>query len=78
MLREVLMMLVMSGEMTGRLSVMSLDGMGSRVQVEVFIPVMRVVNYAGDIRENCDRGFKVAGGEAGGEMGGIPEVLRLL
>ena len=46
--------------------------------MEVFIPVMRVVNCAGDIGENCNRGWMVAGDEAGGEMGGIPEVLRLL
>ena len=76
--REVFMMLVMSGEMTGRQSLMSLDGMGSRVQVVVFIPVMRVFSCAGDIEENCDRGWMVAGGEAGGEMGGVPKVLRFL
>jgi len=55
-LREVLIIPVMSGEITGRQSLMSLDGMGSRVQVEVFIPVMMVVNCAGDTGEKWDRG----------------------
>lgn len=33
---------------------------------------MRVVNCTG---ENCGRCWIQVGGEAGGEMGGIPEVL---
>ena len=53
--REELMMLQMSGEMTGRQSLMSLDGMGSSVQVVVFIPVMMAVSCIGDIGENWDR-----------------------
>ena len=55
-LREVLIMVVMSGEITGRQSLMSVEGMGSKVQVEVFIPVMMVINSAGDTGENWDRG----------------------
>ncbi len=72
--REALMRLMMSGEMTGRQSLMSLEGMGSRVQVEVFIPVMMVVSCAGDTREKWVRFWivvrSVAGGEAGWEAGG--------
>ena len=72
--REALMKSMMSGEITGRQSLMSLEGMGSRLQVEVFIPVMMVVNCAGDTGVKWVRCWIVVGGE----MGGILEVLRLL
>lgn len=43
-----------------------------------FILAMRVCNCTGYIGVNCDRGAMVAGGEAVGEVGGVPEVLRLV
>ena len=51
-MREELMMLVMRGEITGRQSLMSLDGMGSRVQVELFMPAMILGSCVGDTGEN--------------------------
>ena len=69
---------VIRGEMTGRQSLMSLVGMGSRVQVEVLMPVMSVCKSVWDTGVNLDRGWVVKGGEPGGEVGQVLEVLRLL
>ena len=45
-LREELMMMAMSWEMAGRLSLSNLEGIGSSVQVEL-IPVMKSDSYMG-------------------------------
>lgn len=46
-LKEELMMSVISGEMAGRRSSTSVDGMGSRAQVEYFMPIMSLDSCIG-------------------------------
>ena len=49
--REELMICVMRGEMAGRQSLTKLDGMGSKTQVEVLMPDVKVVSSVGDTGE---------------------------
>lgn len=51
-LREELIMYMMSEEIAGRQSLTRLDGMGSRVEVELLIPTMTLDSSAGDTGEN--------------------------
>lgn len=51
-LREELIMFMMSGEIAGRQSLTRLNGMGSRVEVELLIPTMTLDSSAGDTGEN--------------------------
>lgn len=55
-LREDLIMSTMSGEMAGRLFMMSFDEMGSREQVDVFTPDRMVGNCAEETGENWNKG----------------------
>ncbi len=50
-LREVLMIWVMRGEMTGRQFLRRVVGMGSRQDEELFVPVMYLDSSRGEIRE---------------------------
>ena len=47
-LKEDLMMSMISGEMAGRQSFTSLDGMGSRAQVELLMPATSLDSSTGD------------------------------
>ena len=62
--REELMMVTMSGEIAGRQSLMMEDGMGSRMDVELFMLVTMGRSSRGETRVNCERGGVV--GAAGG------------
>ena len=50
-LKEELMMLMMSGEMGGRQFLTRVDGMGSRAQVELFMPTMSLDSCVGETGE---------------------------
>ena len=55
-LREELIIAMMSGAMAGRQSLTRVDGMGSRIQVELLIPVVKEESSDGGIGENLERG----------------------
>ena len=61
--REELIAVVMSEERVGRQALTKLEGMGSRVQVAVFIPVRRSERSVGETGENWDRGWQDKGGQ---------------
>lgn len=60
----------MSGQTTGRQVLTSAEGMGSRVQVGVFMPVSVLWSSAGEIRENWENDLVIRGALAGGGLGG--------
>lgn len=50
------MISVNSGEMVGRQDFMKVEGTGSRMQVELFVPEMSLGTCETESGENCDRG----------------------
>ena len=76
--REELTMLEISGKMVGKQCFTKEDGMGSSMQVEVFMVEMIEDSSAGETGANLERGGVEKGGGGGGEEGEMGEEDREL
>lgn len=77
-LREELMILQISGAMVGKQYLTREDGMGSNVQVEVFMVEMILDRSAGEVSVNLERGMEVRGVDGSAEGRGVGEAVSEL